>query len=58
LLHPQEQVQLLDELHDAGVLSDDEHARAIEVAEIAFGDPALDEPMSEKSLAGPGRVLH
>jgi hypothetical protein len=58
LLHPQEQVQLLDELHEAGMISDDEHARAVGDAEIAFGDPALDEPVSEESAAGNERVLH
>lgn len=57
LLHPQEQVQLLDELHEAGVLSDAERTRAVEVAEIAFGDPALDEPVpSERTTQE--RVLH
>jgi hypothetical protein len=58
LLHPQEQVQLLDELHEAGVLSDQEHARAVENAEIAFGDPALDEPVNEEPRAAGERVLH
>ncbi len=57
LLHPQEQVQLLDELHESGVLSDEEHARAVAEAEIAFGDPALDEPVTQD---GPTerRVFH
>jgi hypothetical protein len=58
LLHPYEQVQLLDELHEAGVLDDEEHARAVADAEIAFGDPALDEPVSEEPAAARDRILH
>ncbi len=56
LLHPQEQVQLLDELHEAGVLDDEEHKRAVDLAEIAFGDPVLDEAVHEEPASE--RVLH
>jgi hypothetical protein len=41
-----------------GVLSDDEHARAVDIGEIAFGDPALDEPVSGNMPAADARVLH
>jgi hypothetical protein len=58
LLHPQEQVQLLDELHEAGALDDEEHKRAVSDAEIAFGDPALDEPVNEEPAAARDRILH
>jgi hypothetical protein len=58
LLHPQEQIELLDELRDAGVLSDEEHKRLADLAEIAFGDPALDEPVSDDPRAAGQRVLH
>jgi hypothetical protein len=58
LLHPQERVQLLDELHEAGVLDDEEHARAVADAELAFGDPALDEPIIGDDPAPRERVLH
>jgi hypothetical protein len=58
LLHPHEQVQLLDELHEAELLSDEEHARAVELAEIALSDPALGEPMSAEKPGLPDRVLH
>jgi hypothetical protein len=58
LLHPQEQVQLLDELHEAGALDDEEHKRAVANAEIAFGDPALDEPVNEEPRTASDRVLH
>jgi len=58
LLHPQEQVQLLDELHEAGILDDEEHARAVAHAEVAFGDPALDEPVNAAPAAARDRVLH
>ena len=58
LLHPHEQVQLLDELHEAELLSDEEHARAVELAEMALVDPALDEPMGEEKPGLRDRVLH
>lgn len=58
LLHPEEQVQLLDDLLEAGVLTEEEHASAVERAEFAFGDPALDQPFSEESPAERNRVLH
>lgn len=58
LLHPQEQVQLLDELYESGVIDDEEHARAVGLAELAFGDPALDAPLAEQTSAGRDRILH
>jgi hypothetical protein len=58
LLHPQEQVQLLDELHESGALDDEEHRRAVGLAEIAFGDPALDEPVNDEPAPASERVLH
>jgi hypothetical protein len=58
LLHPEEQVQLLDELHDAGVIDGEEHARAVELAELAFGDPVLDEPIPADAAASRERILH
>jgi hypothetical protein len=58
LLQPEEQVQLLDELLETGVLTEEEHARAVERAEFAFGDPALDQPLSVETVAERERVLH
>jgi hypothetical protein len=58
LLHPQEQGQILDELHAAGLLSDAEHAEAIKQAETAFNDPALDEPVAEDKTTAGTRILH
>lgn len=58
LLHPEEQVQLLDELLEAGVLDEEEHSRAVERAELAFGDPALDQPVAAEAAAARDRILH
>jgi hypothetical protein len=58
LLQPEEQVQLLDELLETDVLTEEEHARAVERAEFAFGDPALDQPLSVETVAERERVLH
>ncbi len=58
LLHPDEQVQVLDDLLENGVLTEQEHARAVERAELAFVDPALDQPMPEQPEAPRERILH
>ncbi len=58
LLHTEEQVQVLDELLKAEILTEAEHARAVERAEFAFGDPALDQPVAQPSAATADRVLH
>jgi hypothetical protein len=58
LLHPQEQGQILDELHAAGLLSDAEHAQAIKQAETAFNDPVLDEPVAGDEANSGTRILH
>lgn len=58
LLHPEEQVQVLDELLEAGALTEEEHAAAVERAEFAFGDPALDQPMNASPAVKNERMLH
>lgn len=58
LLYPEEQVQLLDELLEAGALTEEEHAKAVERAEFAFGDPALDQPVVDETIAERDRILH
>lgn len=58
LLHPEEQVQLLDEMLESGVLSEEEHRRAVERAEFALGDPALDQSPDAAPVGGRERMLH
>lgn len=58
LLHPEEQVQLLDDLLEAEILTDEEHARAVERTEFAIGDPALDQPVADEVATDRNRVLH
>ena len=48
----------LDELLEAGALTEEEHAAAVERAEFAFGDPALDQPMNASPAVKNERMLH
>jgi hypothetical protein len=55
LLTADEQIEILDGLHADGMVTDDEHHRAVQHARFACSNPALDQPVA--SVREPRRVL-
>ena len=58
LLMLDEQMQMLDELRDHDVISDEEHVRAVQQAEFAYGHSALDEPVIEQTEKAREYAMH